>query len=268
VKLIFNDIPQHGLLLVDPSDPFSEKVNPSLISKLQAIDDSVRDRCLALLNESDQPVVAYKLLWNLEQADGARRVDEKSFASTTQLLGAQTTEEQPKSIDDPAIKGGEFRLFSTTTRMPVRIEAKAESGGIEAIAAGMPLFPKKENTDYIRATISIDGAFYGDGRFVGPDKTGYFALIQAEVKAKLDLLHEISRQFETGGSLKKFFDQLRGESAPMQYRPHMTPSEVYSFYRQIFVDEVLRIRDVSGENGAVHLSLRELQRHWPELRKV
>lgn len=270
MKLICKDIPQHGLLLVDPSEPFSERITFSFISKWQTISDTVQFRCLALLNESDQTVVAYKLLWNLEHANGARWVDEKSFANIEVLMGVEPIEKQGKNFDDPTIKPGSFRLFSLSTRMPIDIRSEAErSSGIKAVTGGMP-FPQDESegADDVRATVSIDGAFYSDGRFVGSDATGYFAMVRAEVNAKLDLLHEVNRQVETGRPLGELFDRLIANSTLVQYRPRMTASEAYDFYRQIFAEEILRMRGACGEAGALSLSLRELKREWPELRKV
>ncbi len=269
MKLICRDLPRHGLVLVDLSEPFSERIIPSFISKWQTISDSVQLRSLALLNESDQTVVAYKLLWNLDYANGTCLVDEKSFANIEVLMGVEPTKEQVNSFDDPTIKPGGFRLFSLSTRMPIAIRSEAKrSSGIGALTGGMTVLrDDSEGADYVRA-VSIDGAFYGDGRFVGPDTTGYFAMVRAEIRAKLDLLHEISRAVETGGSLSAVFDNLRANTNSLQYRPRMTASEAYDFYRQIFAEEILRMRGASGEANAARLILQELSREWPELRKV
>src|SRR5713226_2760907 len=266
MKLTCRDIPQHGLLLVDTSGSFYGEIAPSFNSKWREISDSVQFPCLALLNESDQTVVAYKLLWNLERANGARRVDEKSFANIEALMGVDVIEEQVQSFDDPTIRPGDFRLFATTTRMPIDTRTEAQrSCGIKAITGGMPFSSDdRGGSAYIRATITIDGAFYSDGRFVGPDTTGYFAIVRAEVRAKVDLLHEISRHFESGRPLRELFEHLRADSPPTRYRPHMTAKEAYDFYRRIFTEEVLNMRRACGEAEAVDLTLNELKRKWPE----
>jgi hypothetical protein len=269
MKLICRDIPKHRLFLFDPSDPSCEKLTTSFTDKWKATSEVFQFRCLALLNESNQEIVAYRLLWNLEQANGTQTVDEKSFASVDGLMGFEPGPESVNGFANFTIKPGNFRLFSMATHMPLDIRAKAGiSRGINAFTGGGDLSQVEQGAVHVRAIVSIDGAFYSDGRFVGPDTSGYFDFISSQIKAKWDLLQEISRHSESGRPLADLFEALNSEVRQGPYEPHMTRREVYKFYRQIFIQEVLGVRSACGDVEAVNLSLRGLKRHWPALRRI
>jgi hypothetical protein len=62
---------------------------------------------------------------------------------------------------------------------------------------------KAHLANYTDITVSIDGVFFEDGTFVGPDTTNFFAQAQAVVAAKRDLPQQIS-------------DQLQSKKQPME----------------------------------------------------
>lgn len=264
MKLISNDIPEHGLLFVTPADQSPKHVTPSLQAKWQSLTERDKGDCVTLLNESCYDVVAYKLVSELDSGNG-RRVSERSFGNMDILMGLRHDDQTAGTFDNPAIAAGSFRLFSATTCSPIDTSNPAlPHYGIGISTGGGYPSPVKRASNHEHAiTVTIDGAVFEDGRFVGPDKTGYFDLVNSIIKAKRNLLEEVSDHVKSGGSLDRLL-----ESAASQHTAAMIMSQSYDFYRQMFIQELLRLRKSCTETEVVNLTFRELGRTWPTLRKI
>ncbi len=130
-----------------------------------------------------------------------------------------------------------------------------------------------ELSQYTRITVSLDGAFFDDGSFIGPNTTDFFS----HVKAQLDARQDIVREIELGLKSGKLVDEILGpyEALVREQAKHpgrdASPAEHYNFYKQTFVTEPLAVKALfSGETERRQALIRYvLQRSaWVTLRKL
>src|SRR6185295_4351954 len=101
-------------------------------------------------------------------------------------------------------------------------------------------------------TVSLDGVFFDDGTFVGPNVSGFFERIQAMVSAKLDLISEIALANEQG-KVEEAFDSVRakGVVADVKITSESTPEDYYRYYSKLFAGEISAMKMHYGNAGLV-----------------
>jgi len=101
-------------------------------------------------------------------------------------------------------------------------------------------------------TVSLDGVFFDDGGFVGPNTTGFFERMQAIVRAKLDLLRDI-QVAASEGKEEEVFEAITAKSLEPDSMMTSTasPEDYYKYYTKLFATELSGMRSVYGTQKLV-----------------
>jgi hypothetical protein len=129
---------------------------------------------------------------------------------------------------------------------------------------------REELAQYTNITVSLDGAFFDDGTFVGPDSTGFFAKVEAMQNARYDLLSSVKKNIDQGRPPDEVFRNLKEiENGPApDLSSSSSPTDYYSAFRKATAAELLRVRETSGDAKPVERVMQKLRKPWPVLRKV
>lgn len=147
-------------------------------------------------------------------------------------------------------------------------EAEKMRGGVSPDRTALLERAYLELEKFTDITVTIDGAFFGDGNFVGDDSSGFFERISAQVKARRDFLKELNAR-----SVNKTNDELQAFAASIASQPagrlksKSTPTEHYNYWRNIYANEIVSSCRVMGNEKALQRALSSISKPWPELKK-
>ncbi len=102
-------------------------------------------------------------------------------------------------------------------------------------------------------TVSVDGAFFDDGRFVGPNTSHYFERVKAEVDAKSDLLAKIADADKKPNGADHIFETLQTGGDQDQFPTYVeaTPEAQYEYYSKAYAREILAMKSAYGKDKVV-----------------
>jgi len=287
IQVNVKDLPERGLVILSSSDPsFNEKFSFLLRQKPSVFVETLKPFSFIFNNMTDKSLVAYQLKWEMVKADGTINTRITSFANPRALMDGGAPGLEHLSVGaGHAIKASSSRFISLFFSLD-----ENPGGGIGAYSSGssqegalnqiqqmarnsdidkMVNYLSTELQDYTRLTVIIDGAFFEDGTFVGPDSTRFFANFQANLDAKRDLLEEISFGVKHKQSLEDIFNELDilAKSEDVTIDSSATPTDYYNHYKRLYSEEILRMRKATDPNTAISRVLQALRKPWPELRK-
>ena len=288
VPINVREFSEHGLAIISPSDPsFNDKV-PSLFRGEQtAFMARLKPFSVLLNNTSDKSIVAYQLKWEMVRADGTIFTRETGGANPRALMdGGKPGLEYLSTTAGIAIKPNGIRYISSIIPL-----SEDQGGGITSFAGGSSdknalhnLQQAARDKNYevllnsiiaemqscISMTVSIDGAFFEDGTFVGPDSSNLFARVQGNVDAKRDLLEEVAFALKHNQTLKEVFNDIEElvKSPDIGIDRFSTPDVYYNYYKRLYADELLHMRKAMGEEKAITMALQALRKQWPKLKKL
>lgn len=287
VQVNVKDLPEHNLMLIGPSDPsFNGKVSVFLKGKSNAIVEATKPFSVFLKNAGNKAVVAYWLKWEKIRADGTIVTSGMGGSNPTDLMeGSAPGLEQLLTSSGYRIKPGSMQLVSpiisvdeeqsgSIGAITVSAADSSELGKLQEAAQNNNIAPMldlvtAELKSYTKITISIDGVFFEDGTFVGPDSTHFFEKIQATIDAKRDVLQEIDFALKHNRKIEEIFGNIEGlaNSQVEITTPSATSTDHYNFYKKLYAKEILSMRKVMGDNTAIATALQPLRRQWRILKK-
>jgi hypothetical protein len=259
VRFNVKDIPEHGLDLVTSADP----AFPQLLSRYlndngkKHLSETVPFSAF-LVNRGKKHVVAYVIKWEMRGINGQTTTQFSSYSQPGILLGYRVnipTAPGQRHVISP----GSLRLFSPNA--PIDPEGKSALGSVSAISPKEDLDYSIRPIDRARSavprvtdiTVSLDGAFFDDGQFVGPNTSHYFERIKAETDAKRDLLAQMVEADKKPGGLDQAFDALQtpvDEEPPLTY-VEATPEAQYQYYAKAYSREIIEMKNAYGKEKAV-----------------
>jgi hypothetical protein len=228
-----------------------------------------------LINESNRTLVAYDLTYDFHAADG--KLNSNEFSPT--FLPALMDLARDRLSEDRAvvILPGHTRLISPLfgfvglskgQPLPPFADESAERRQKELMASAI----KSTLAWTSRATITLDGAFFEDGLFIGPNASAFFENTKAMIDAQRDLLEwfvEAVRMRERKReSADSVFSELENMVEGMP-RPTSQGSSA-DFYKNEKLElarEILRMRDRIGAAEVILRKTRVLETKWPVLHK-
>lgn len=278
IKMNVKDLPEHGLSIISPSHPsFNKRLATLLKGEPNEVLDSLRPFSVVLENKDQRTVVAYMLQWCFTTPDGTNDCFRKAVVNPVALMEGGSLSEQ-YDTQSGWIKPNSssfFSLVSLDGRGTFRFSISQDEAA--QIKQGKRFDQREllrryvsELAKYAEITVSIDGAFFDDGTFVGPDSTGFFAQTKAMIDAKSDLLNEINLELSRpSASREEVFSKVAAAASQpeINLNSSSTPIDYYNFYKKSYADEILRAKQVSGEDKALALALRPLRKPWPKLHK-
>ncbi|MDQ3803896.1 MAG: hypothetical protein M3416_08730 [Acidobacteriota bacterium] len=268
---IFNtkDLAEYGVTIVNPADPAYDAMVAGLSeNKPNVMVEALRPFSVFIKNTSGRTVVAFALKWELMQPDGKIRIDESDNTALWSLTGGEVS-----NMSEGVIRPG-AAWFSTPFH-PEAPHVPPTRGGSDAARSEPEATEelnrlREELAQYTNITVSLDGAFFDDGTFVGPDSTEFFAKVEAMRNARYDLLDSVKKNLTQGSPPDEVFGNLKEiENGPApQLSSSSSPADYYSAFRKATAAELLRVRETYGDAQPVERVMQKLRKPWPVLRKV
>jgi hypothetical protein len=277
IRVHSRDLPEEGLVIVRPSDAsFSAKFAKEMEGQSQSTANLVQPFSVFLENRSEQTVVAYMIQWCFTRSDGANDCYRKAFVAPRALMdGAKgTAEDEARSGTVKPNSSVFLSLISPDGRGSFRVRVPTTREEAEKIKQGAtPDLTQRVQAELARYTdvvVTIDGAFFDDGSFVGDDVSGFFDQINAQVKAKYDLLSEVKTESDKPQRThEEIFHHVEDAASqnPLPISPQSNAADHYSYYKQFYAHQILSSRQILGDEKALQRSLGEIKKAWPTLRK-
>lgn len=287
------DFPKHGLKIIGPSDPAFEGALAGLArGQRQLLDDSIRPFCVFVENQGDQDVVGYRLRWTLTRADGQSETYANTYINPGTFVGAVMPGGGAEGRGR-VIKRGSTRLLSFIPSLDLEEEggvsqgaggvstenreaaAQISQGVAEAVKrrdqAALIASLRSKMSEYTDVTISIEGAFYEDGTFVGPKGSKFFEQVEAYVDARHDLLRSIVNDLVQHKSVEEIYARLKAAADDKRgawLSADPPPADVYNHFRRSYAQQILRGRQIMGDRRALETELRSLRNPGARLKRA
>lgn len=273
------DLSEDGLTFVLPSDPsFDARLADFMKGESSDAVNLLKPFSVFLENKSNQSVVAYMIQWCFTKSDGTTDCYRKAFASPKALMEGEYLPEDVElrsgrikphsaiflSLVSPDGSGA-FRISTISRDEAEKVRQGAKLDGSELLRRF-----SLELAKYSDVTVSIDGAFFEDGTFVGDNATGFFEQIKAQIDAKRDLLNELATESTNPRkSRDEVFRRMEGianqQTADLDSKA--TPADYYNYFKRFYANEVLSARKVLGDEKGLEIVLRPMKKQWRLLAK-
>jgi hypothetical protein len=253
------DIAEHGLVVITPSDPEFAPLLASRFNGANPAVEALRPFAVLIKNVSTQPVVAYSLEWELTREDGKVFTQSRSYIAAWKLMGMKGSD------DATLIKPNSFVVMT-----PSNFDVADYNGASEPTLLASLSTVRTELAHYTAIGITVDGAFFEDGSYVGPDSNNFFSRVEALLNAKRDTCLEILQSSAQGLSTEQIYKHLEdvAKEPNVDSSDAPTKANLYRKYKKDVASEILRTRSTSGDARAVEFATRLLGNKWPELRKL
>lgn len=279
VKHTVKDLPEYGISIITSSHPsFDAEMAKFLAAPggdLGKHLEALKPLCAFLVNNGGQNVVAYKLKWELVRSDGAAKTKFSSTINPAKLTG----EESPSGVAAEGELGpGMSRLVTWEPSLANVLYslrrsqgATASSGGNKAteFLARMEEVVRQQTGPGATLNVSLDGAFFADGDFVGPDTDDSFAEVQIYIESKADLRRLAEDGKRQGKSAREVLDHIKSAFGKVDVAPsaHPAPADVKAVFMKMHADNLRRMREARGDEYAVGEIMRPPRRDAPRLRR-
>lgn len=265
-KISVQGLPEHGLNLVGPADSSYDQMIESLVSDnpdagtIQAL----RPYSVFVKNTSGRAVVACLLRWEFVRADGKVAAETTGFVATWRLMNQDPTE------------GGGTVIRPKSTRFFPPSNLEVFQGGDDIKPTPPDITRERTEADYVReltarfghytaVEVSLDGAFFEDGTFVGPDTTDFFSHVEALRNARYDVYAELSAGLEQGKSAGEIFRHAESLVRGTETRSDSAP--LYDRTKGSVAREILKMREKAGDRETLQWVKRSLRAPRVELKR-
>lgn len=262
VRLNAADIREHGLIIIASGETSFDGMWDVLRGGMpDSTLEAIRPYSVFIKNTGHRAVVAFVLKWEMARPDGRVITKTHQYVTIYSLMGDGTADSRGHVIK-PNTAWLAFPGFAGTQDGP-----ELNSGGprfaayLESVSSDL--------AQYNSVTVSLDGVFFEDGGFVGPDATGFFSKVEALINANRDLRREIAAGIKSGSSPEDVFGRVTNEANKPRVRTgrNSTADDYYNRFKRSAAEELLQMRSVSGDDKTLEHALRPQKRPWPTLRK-
>lgn len=278
LKMNKKDLPQHGLRLLGPSDPaFEEKLTSEFKGETNELLDTLKPFSVFLENRGERPVVGYLIQWCFTTTDGHNQYYRKALVDPQALMDVLDLSPELKRQQGWIEPGSAtfLSLLKTDGSGFVRSDASAKEaaefrkGKMPDETSRLARF-RNEAAKFAQITVSIDGAFFEDGTFVGPDTSNFFAQTKAMIDARRDLLDEIAAGLSTSGTTTdSLYERLKETAAQssVEIDSASTPADYYHYFKKFYANDILKTKEIHGQNKALEIAIRPRNKSWATLGK-
>lgn len=114
VKVNAKDLPEHGLIIIRPSDPSFDSLAADLFKDVPNEEvESLKPFSVLIKNETDRTVVSQTIIWELTQTDGKKiSLTKASINSEALTEGKDYFEAVARTNLDNTIRPNSIQLFS------------------------------------------------------------------------------------------------------------------------------------------------------------
>jgi hypothetical protein len=281
------DLPEAGLSIIGPQHSSFDGEFAAFVNGRADADvlHAMRPACVMLKNLSGRSVVAYRLLWELTRPNGFVVTQTTEYSNPAALMdgGSVPGKESLHLTRGHAIPPGSARLISP--HFSIGADEANSFGSLGSSGASqsdmqqsrdaaqqkdmgaLARIASSEFQDFTAATVSIDGAIFEDGSFVGPDSTNFFATSKAHCDARHDLLAGIAAAKQKGMTNDQIFAFVASVADAAVTLNPSDPTASYNYFRKIYARELISVRAKQGDERALAFVLNPLRKQWVNLRK-
>lgn len=257
VKFNIKDLPEHGIVLMPPSDPTLIKGRAVLIDPYSVL----------LKNTSTRAIVGYSIKW--ECSDGKAETSARNLSLDRILLhtlgvvflyGEESERRLMLNRLEDVIKPNSTWLIANDyppREINQEVNVELNEAAIAEVNAACPTM-----------TVTLDGIFFDDGTFIGPDKTNFFANIKTQMDVRYEMFEAVRNELKLGktpGEVFRGLEQIRDRE---RQDSGETIDELRSYYRNLFARDVLGRKEVWGTEKAIEQVHQLLSKPWVKLRKL
>ncbi|MEK6282754.1 MAG: hypothetical protein AABN95_20535 [Acidobacteriota bacterium] len=286
-KFTQNDFPQYGVVILNPSNPRFDSASAAMLEgkeiELNKLLVSARPFSVFVENLTDISIVGCNLEWRIEQSDGTVINRSQSYVTPGPLMGMEPIDKNmightdlinPHSIAFISLDPETKQIFDWRTRSivplsPLDVNSKPR---IQELRLQFRRLNDHLVASAKRITVSIDAAIFADGSFFGPDNNGLITATKSMVDAKRDLSKSIEAELQHNKRPKDVFRRIesmaRTSLLPMGHGKSLDEKYLNSYEREmeVYIQELVRIREAKGDAAAIKYSQEPLRRLWPTLR--
>ena len=258
------DFPEHGVRLIGPSSPeFAQ-----LAQLIKSNEDSGTDVVPVFLkNTSKHSVVGYRITWECVDKAGIADVRDKSDIISYVFLHGDESDRVQAMACDAGVMEPNSTWFISLDRPTQRVQ-DVGAGQTERWIPGPEL--QRISKQCSKVMISLDGFFFDDGTFLGPDTREFFNEVESQMDARHEILSKVESDLKSGVRVDDIFRKL--EQIAGQPRPELpelpSRAEYMSFFRIVFAKDILGMKNVFGTEKAIEDVHQQLSKPWVKLRKL
>ncbi|MDQ3743621.1 MAG: hypothetical protein M3444_04500 [Acidobacteriota bacterium] len=262
VQLSVQDIREHGLTIIGPGDASFDGMLNGARGNMSGVPlDAIRPYTVFIKNTGRRAVVAFILKWELVRPDGKANTRTDQYVTQYSLMGDGVSDSEGHAIKANTAWLA-FPGFATAQDTPIW-----DNGGPKVAA----YFDSMSNdlAQFSKINVSLDGVFFEDGAFVGPDTTGFYGKVEALIRADQDLRDELETRRKSGKSADDVLTHVTEEAGKPKVRlgRNSTADDYYNYFKRSAAKELLEMRNLSGSEKTLEHALRPLKGPRPVLRK-
>lgn len=283
------DLPERGLFILNSADiSFEDNVIdwlPNKRSEYQSFAKNLKPFSFFIENSTNHDVIAYRLKWELTDADGKVTSYSRNYFEPNSLIGIESTDAADYAHSKRRIIRKNSARFFTIISSPfeeddlsgndisaINLRDQEVSAFLEAIQNGNLVNPISKLSEQLNqatdVTMVIDGALFDDGTYAGPNSEDFFLQIKAYITAKRDLLEMMNSASINKENISNIFSEV-GRTANQPIKPPIPTSvfdDFYNYYKKIHAEEVIGMRQViNNDSKTLRICLNPLHKNWNKL---
>jgi hypothetical protein len=272
------DLTRIGLRLVGPKDAEFEQIAESFLGGSSAdLQSTIKPFAVLVRNESLRAVAGYIVVWRVELDDGSIRTFPQAFLTPALLQGARSSEAPFRKY---ALAPGCTHFCSPVVGAPRGAYTYRQV--IQEPTTDLEEQLRQANIEFISVLrqsraieVSLDGAFFEDGTFVGPNSRKFFEQVRGQIDGERAVLEEFSRELKAGVDSSDILVQAGQRGAqldPGSVSADADESQLYHYwYKMSFELTLEQLREAKSPNDVRRTITRAvdlLERPWPQLKKA
>ena len=268
VSMIVTGLPDEGLILIGPADAgFNKHLKGLLADETTPELDALRSYSVILRNNSRQTVIAYALRWEYTNTDGKRVHVDLSDGQITRLMNGairKTRTEHDKV--GPAIEAHSWVVATPATILKTSSGARDRANDSNYQDFLQKLVTRFQGKD---VSVTLDGAFFEDGSFVGPNGSHLFENFGSEVSAQQNLLQHVIEAAQQGRSMDDVAREIQASLPDSPPKPTLAPDGTIllddQYYRHKYASRFLSVYRNAGQESALGWAKDHLFQNPPKL---
>ncbi|MGI8670782.1 MAG: hypothetical protein ACR2J3_13190 [Aridibacter sp.] len=266
-KMKVKDIRSKGLTIIPASDPqYTEALSRFIVGddsvNINRFINSIKPFSAILTNNTNQPLVAYRIKWELTDTSG--KVKTFSFSdSVINYLMTEGVKIKNYGKASTLLMPGESRFISVVSKIPIVTSASPRPIPEEMIDYANMVTESLSNTNEVK--VELEGAFFANGKFVGDPNSNFYDHIRAQVSAKKDILVIVNRAVK---AKKDPFPSLTS----IANKPDIVldidakPADYYNQWQKLYAEELLNMRNaIKDDKKTLNRALRPFFGQWKKL---
>lgn len=256
VPLKAKGLPEHGLVIVGPSDEGFDNLAAAYLTNItDTTINSLKPFSVFLRNSGDMSVIAYKLKWEVKRKNGTISILSNGRTNSRRILNTEDPSAgviEPGSVlfcsmvgcFDVTVPKDQERSVSTAV-----LQAQTQDGEPHLESTNVNPLVSNARTELMQSSgisVSLDGALFSDGTFAGADTTNLFSWVNSVIDVNRDMFQEI--RTAKPGYVKPHLEKLTG-NPKVELNPKSTYTDFYEFNKQRLAHRLLKKVATFGEQS-------------------